>query len=75
MHVGNERCVPFAKAHQHPAFGADVLDGKPRATAVIPHRAGDRLQPAAGFDTADSLEVVPQGIEFYGALLFDADVL
>ena len=75
MHVGNVRRVPLAKAHQHPALCADVLDGQARAAAVIPFRAGDRLQPAARFHAADALQVVPQRLELDAALLPGTDVL
>jgi hypothetical protein len=75
MHVGNVRRVSFAKTHEYPALGADILHGKSRAAAVIPFRPGEGLEPARRFHAAYALEVVPEGAGLDAALLFHTDVL
>ena len=48
------------EAHHHPALARDVLDTEACAATVAPHRTGQRLERASGFDVAEARQVLEQ---------------
>ena len=75
MHVRDKRRVALAKADKHPALAMNILDRKPCAASIMPAGTDYRLEPGAGADLADPLEVVPECLRLDSPLPGIADML
>ncbi len=52
--------APFAEPYQHPALPGDELHTEARLAPVAPCGAGERREPLARYDMADTLQVILQ---------------